>query len=100
MCVDILPVHMFVHHVSAIPQSPEDGIKSPGSRRADSYEPPRGCQESNQGPLQEQTGSKNNSKWQAIKAKCRQTELEKPVWQQRNKVKYTMGDNICQPLFW
>lgn len=42
MCVDILPVHIFVHYVSAIPQRPEDGIKSPGTRITDSYESPHG----------------------------------------------------------
>lgn len=46
------PTYMSVYHMLAwYPQSPEEGIRSSGTRAKDSCEPPRGCWELDLGPL-------------------------------------------------
>ena len=40
--------------MQAVHRTPEEGIGSPGGRIIDACEPPSGCQELNQGPLNEQ----------------------------------------------
>ena len=47
----ILPAHMSVYHIHAVPQRPEDGGVSPVTGVTNSCEPACGCWEANPGPL-------------------------------------------------
>lgn len=55
MCIVVLPGGVSMHHMCALnPQKPEESVRSPRTRVADSCESPCGCWKPNQGSLQEQ----------------------------------------------
>ena len=53
MCMGNLHECMSVHHTCTVPTKPEENIVSLGTRVTEGCEPPYGCWELNQGPLDE-----------------------------------------------